>query len=973
MKVLLLAAVLQGGMADIEGARRPSVSADGRIAVSVRGDLWVVSPGGREARRLTMGPAWDRDPVWTPDGTALVYASDRAGTMDLWRTGVDPTGAAAVQLTSSTATDTEPAVLPDGRIAFVRGVSAAADIWILEPDGTETRLTNRAGSDRSPAASSTGALAWIEDGADGLAVRVRREDGPGRVIASDLTPIGLAWSPDGLLLAIGSAGRATAGVWVAPSDGAYLMPASTTAGTPAWSPDGEWLYIAQADGPDVGYNGDPDRLAGRTGGDVLSGTGDLVRVRAPRPPDEGMSRVAGPFSVARESLNADAFDRIWERTARLYLGWRGESDDSARTPGLRDWRDAARRHRAAALVAMSANELDDAIDRLLADRPALRREAAGRAAVSSAHPLATAAGVEILEAGGNVVDAAVAVSFALGVVEPDASGPGGYGEMLIQLDGMAEPTTIEFMTKVPLEATPDNPSLRELPADGPMRANVPGTIAGMEMAWRNYGSGRVAWSRLLEPAIRIAEQGYVLDDAFATTLRREWQAFAQYESSRRLFFRDGRPLQEGDTLRNPDLASTLRQVADGGADAFYRGAVARTLVEDLRAGGSPISLEDMARYTAAERRPVHTTYRGNAVYSGPPPVTGGVGLIAKLNLLEQTGAGEAVASDPAKLHAMIEAWKFQPSTGGRIGDPDVMDVDVTPFENKDTARARWACFDPVRASDGLPDDVRDCVSSSGARSRDGAAAPARLAGPGPLAAALPTGLRPAGGASANGLVAARSGIDPGAGDADHAAGLYPCIADGDPRTCRSTGTTAFAVADRDGNMVAVTQTLGTWGGNFYVTPGLGFLYNDKLVTPRAGGRGGSRPGARVGTVIAPTLIYRGDGPDRRPLMALGAAGNAWITSAVYEIAVGVLDHGLGPADALEQPRFLAGGRGGPIQIEDAFPQATIRQLEAMGHEFRRISMRGELRMGYGAAVLVGDGRAVAGADPRRSGAAGAVR
>jgi gamma-glutamyltranspeptidase len=173
-------------------------------------------------------------------------------------------------------------------------------------------------------------------------------------------------------------------------------------------------------------------------------------------------------------------------------------------------------------------------------------------------------------------------------------------------------------------------------------------------------------------------------------------------------------------------------------------------------------------------------------------------------------------------------------------------------------------------------------------------------------------------------------------------------------------------------MVAVTQTLGTWGGNFYVTPGLGFLYNDKLVTPR-GGRGGSQPGARVGTVIAPTLIYRGEGVSKQPLMALGAAGNAWITSAVYEIVVGVLDHGLGPQAALEQPRFLPGGRGGPIQIEDGFDSAAIRRLEEMGHEFRRISLRGELRMGYGAAVLIGEGRATAGADPRRSGAAGAVR
>jgi gamma-glutamyltranspeptidase len=921
MKALLLAVVLQGGTAEVEGVRTPAVAADGRVAVSVRGDLWVLEADGANPVRLTSGPAWDRDPAWAPDGS-LVFASDRAGTMDLWRMRGAEAGAELVALTNGPEIDTEPVVLPDGRIAFVRGVSAAADVWLLDGAGAPSRLTEEAGADRSPAASASGVLAWIEDRQDGTRVRVRDSSGREWTIGRDLSPVRLSWSPDGRLLAIGSAGRGTDGVWVSPADGSYLMPASATPGSPAWSADGEWLYIADAEGPDVGYNGDPDRLAGRTGGDVLDGAGGLLRVRAPRPPDAGASRVAASFGVPREDLNADGFDRVWARTARTYLGWRGESDDSARTAALRAWRDASRRHRPVAMAARSDAGLDAAIDALLADRPALRPEAAGRAAVSSAHPLATAAGVEILEAGGNVVDAAIAVSFALGVVEPDASGPGGYGEMLIQLEGMAEPTTIEFMTKVPLEATADNPALRELPPDGPMRANVPGTIAGMEMAWRKYGSGRVAWSKLLEPAIRVAEQGWILDDGFATTLRREWQAFAQYESSRRLFFRDGRPLQEGDTLRNPDLADMLRKVADGGADAFYRGEIARMLVEDLRGAGSPMSLEDMARYTAAERRPVHTTYRGNAIYSGPPPVTGGVGLVGKLNLLEHAPAGQSVTSDPAKLHAMIEAWKLQPSTGGRIGDPDVMDVDVSPFESKDTARARWSCFDPSRAGNGMPDDPADCISGDT---------------PDPMLAAL-----------------------------------FPCVADDDPRTCRSTGTTAFAVADRDGNMVAVTQTLGTWGGNFYVTPGLGFLYNDKLVTPR-GGRGGSQPGARVGTVIAPTLIYRGEGDSKEPLMALGAAGNAWITSAVYEIVVGVLDHGLGPQAALEQPRFLPGGRGGPIQIEDGFDSDAIRRLEQMGHEFRRISFRGELRMGYGAAVLVGDGRAVAGADPRRSGAAGAVR
>jgi gamma-glutamyltranspeptidase len=329
-------------------------------------------------------------------------------------------------------------------------------------------------------------------------------------------------------------------------------------------------------------------------------------------------------------------------------------------------------------------------------------------------------------------------------------------------------------------------------------------------------------------------------------------------------------------------------------------------------------------------------------------VTGGAGLIAKLNLLEQVRRGASMTDDPAEIHAMIEAWKLQPSTANRIADPDLWPVDVTPFESKDTARMRWRCFDPDRAS----------RPSAGRGGRAGAAQPS-----------------PADDPCGRGTASQNRPDAPD--DPDHSPD-EPCDPEARGR-CRSTGTTAFAVADADGNMVSVTQTLGTWGGNFYVTPGLGFLYNDKFHSYRTDpdAYGARLPYARNSTVIAPTLVFRGTGAAKRPLLATGAAGNAWITSAVYEIVVGVIDHGLGPQAALELPRFLPGGRGPggetTIQIESGFAPAALRRLGAMGHSFQPISLLGELRMGYGAAVRVGDGKVEAGADPRRSGAAGAVR
>jgi gamma-glutamyltranspeptidase len=227
---------------------------------------------------------------------------------------------------------------------------------------------------------------------------------------------------------------------------------------------------------------------------------------------------------------------------------------------------------------------------MLLERPTYRDEASGRAAVASAHPVSTAAGLEVLAKGGNVVDAAVATSFALGVVEPDASGIGGYGEMLVHLKGMDRPVLFEFMARVPEEGGLSNASLLQdgrYPSDGPVLAMVPGTVAGMHAAWKRFGSGKVAWADLLAPAIRAARDGYEVSDGLATTLWLEQGRFTKYEGSRALFFRDGQPMVAGETVRNPDLAWTLEQIAKAGADGFYRGEVARRLVQDLRGKRTP--------------------------------------------------------------------------------------------------------------------------------------------------------------------------------------------------------------------------------------------------------------------------------------------------------------------------------------------------------------------------------------------------
>jgi gamma-glutamyltranspeptidase len=456
---------------------------------------------------------------------------------------------------------------------------------------------------------------------------------------------------------------------------------------------------------------------------------------------------------------------------------------------------------------------------------------------------------------------------------------------------------------------------------------------------------------LLAPAIRAARNGYEVSQGLATTLATEREHFAKYEGSRALFFRNGQPLVAGDTLKNPDLAWVLEQIAAKGADGFYKGEVATKWVTDLRAKGNAMKLSDLARYFAPERESISGTYRNYTIYSSAPPVSGGAELVARLNLLEQSPApslrAKRYTDDAASLHAALSAWFLVPSSRNRIADPAMWPIDVAPIVNKDTARLRWRCFDANKAL--TPASVR-----------------------GDTLPCLPK--------ATPGVVPAKPANLP----LDVAAAESPC---GDEHAtemtvCHAAGTTSFAVADNEGNAVSVTQTLGTWGGNFYVTPGLGFLSNDKLTSygTDATQYGSRLPFARHGSTLAPTLAYK----NGKPFVAVGAAGNAWITSAVYQTLLGVLDYNLGPQAALELPRYLPGGGGGApgaasgtpspytLQLEDGFSPTVIARLRALGYDINFVSLPGELREGYGAAVRM-DGKVVtAGADPRRTGAAGAI-
>lgn len=929
----------------VEDARTPASTVMGLLYFAREGHLYV-QRAGEGARRVTQGSAWHRDPHVR--GDTLYYAADSAGHYDLFAVTVDGDGrpvGAQRRLTTHPAHDVAPSATGDGRLYFQRGLGGDARIWMRAADGTEQRLNSGEQTERRPRLSADGRqvayLVFTESGRKAVVRTVA--SGGESTVSTDATLEDLAWAPDGRL-----AVSTRTGVYVVPTAGpAYSNLASRAHGDLDWSPDGVLLSIAEYREVSVTYNGDPDRGVDRSAHErrtlaAVSPPANLFRVPAPLAVDAGRLTVTGPLPTDRAASNTAAFDRFWSRSARLYFS--GPSAAARRA----QWEAVRTRHRPRAIAATSERALQQVLHDALRERPPLRDAATGRAAVSSAHPVATEAGLEIFRRGGNVVDAAVAVSFAIGVVEPDASGIGGYGQMVVALAGKA-PTNIEFMSRVPEEGGLTNTALLvngRYPSDGPVLVNVPGTVAGMYLAWQRYGSKRVPWADLLAPAIRAARHGYEVSDGLATTLATEREHFAKYEGSRALFFRNGAPLQAGDTIRNPDLAWVLEQIASRGADGFYKGEVAAKYAGDLRSKGNAMKVSDLARYFANEREPVCGRYRVYRLCSTAPPVSGGAELVARLNLLEHLPAPRRYADDARTLHAMLSAWFLTPSSRNRIADPAMWPVDVASIIDRDTAAVHWRCYDPDKAL--TPASVRGdslpCLASSARGRAPGSNAPGGEV-PEAGAPALPCG-------------------------DDHAAEMT---------VCHAAGTTAFTVADADGNAVAVTQTLGTWGGNFYVTPGLGFLSNDKLTSYGSDPtQYGSRlPFARHGSTIAPTIAFR----DGRPVFVVGAAGNAWITSAVYQTLLGALDAGLGAQAALEQPRFLPGG-GGPatagastrftLQLEDGFAPDVIDRLRTLGYDLSFVSAHGELREGYGAAIRIDGRRVTAGADPRRAGAAGAI-
>src|SRR5262245_37591735 len=539
--------------------RDPVWSPDGKsIAFAVSAaegfDLWIAPADGRgPARRVTSFAGDERWPSFTPDGRLLFSHRARTG---LWQLFIGPTDASSppIQLSSGDASEWQGKVSPDGKlVAFVSDrepdTDNDTDIWVSELLGgvdnrpRRVRVTRAAGDESHPAwAPDNGRVAYAASRGAGLAVWV-----------SVVPPFETSTTADGQRGGAGrGAGRGLRGGGTAltsPSGVPDLM-ASRHGGVPSWSPDAASLAIATFTPAGAGgYNGNPRRNDDEPPTAFADADDHVLwRVAAPRAVDEQAASLK--MAPAPDSARwAAAFDQVWLTLKSMYY---------PSGPSAAAWDALRAKHRPRALAARDAAETEQIIDELIAEQPLIKEAIESpRAVVASAHPLASAAGAQILAQGGNVVDAGIAVSFALGVVEPDASSIGGDGQAILFLKGMSEPVVIEYKDMSPSHATPDNPKLytaaggRTAP-DGPTVTAIPGVVAGMDLLYQKYGSKQVAWKDLVAPAVKIADEGYVLDESLPTTIQQGRESFAKYPESAKVFMPNGRVPRPGDRFVNKD-------------------------------------------------------------------------------------------------------------------------------------------------------------------------------------------------------------------------------------------------------------------------------------------------------------------------------------------------------------------------------------------------------------------------------------
>jgi gamma-glutamyltranspeptidase/glutathione hydrolase len=498
--------------------------------------------------------------------------------------------------------------------------------------------------------------------------------------------------------------------------------------------------------------------------------------------------------------------------------------------------------------------------------------------VVSVHHLAADAGVEILREGGNAVDAAVATGFALAVVHPAAGNIGGGGFMLIRLR-TGKATFLDYREKAPLAATADmyldakGDVVPNLSIVGYKAVGVPGSVAGMAYAEKKYG--KLDLKRVMQPALRLARDGFVLSTEEAAELRDK--ELALFPESKRIFQRDGDYYRPGEFFRQPELARTLERIAEN-PDSFYRGDLAREVAKAIQKGGGLVTERDLAAYEVKEREPVVGSYKDYTVISAPPPSSGGIALVEALNILDGYNLARLGDRTPAEMHLIVEAYRraFM-DRNDYLGDPDFVAMPVRQMLDKGYAAAWRKSIEEDQAT----------PSASLKRPRGFLPPPPKAATKSP----------------------------------DH------------------VNTTHYSVVDAEGNAVSVTTTLNNSFGSGATAEGLGFLLNDemddfasKMGVPNMfgliqGPANAIAPGKRPLSSMTPTIVLE----DGKLRFVLGSPGGSRIITTVANIFLSAGDEGLNIQQAVDAPRFHHQYLPDKLYLEPGFSDATVAGLRVMGY------------------------------------------
>ncbi|EAA9525480.1 gamma-glutamyltransferase [Salmonella enterica] len=521
--------------------------------------------------------------------------------------------------------------------------------------------------------------------------------------------------------------------------------------------------------------------------------------------------------------------------------------------------------------------------------------------VASVDAMATQVGVDILKQGGNAVDAAVAVGYALAVTHPQAGNLGGGGFMLLRTKDGAT-TAIDFREMAPANATRDmfldeqgNPDSKKS-LTSPLASGTPGTVAGLSLALEKYGS--LPLNSVVRPAIKLAQEGFIVNDALADDLKTYGsEVLPHHENSKAIFWKDGEPLKKGDKLVQQDLANSLTMIAENGPDAFYKGEIARQIAQQMQQGGGLITTDDLAAYQAVERTPVSGEYRGYQIFSMPPPSSGGVHIVQILNILENFDMKKYGFGSADAMQIMAEAEKYAYADRSEyLGDPDFVNVPWQALTSKAYAKSIAGQI-----------DINKAKPSSEIR-------------PGKLAPY----------------------------ESDQTTHFSVVDKDGNAVAVTYTLNTTFGTGIVAGN-TGILQN--NQMDDFSAKPGVPNVYG--LVGGEANAVG---PKKRPLSSMSPTIVVK----DGKTWLVTGSPGGSRIITTVLQMVVNTIDFGMNVAEATNAPRFHHQWLPDELRVEKGFSPDTLKLLEQKG---QKVALKEA--MGSTQSIMVGpDGELYGASDPR---------